>query len=163
MRKLILTITSACLLSTPVMAQMAAPTDAPPHQMMRHERGKMFDGMSVEGRKLIAVEMIDGREKMKANHEQRKAMREKIRVAMIADPYNANALRAVFDDERKMASDQQKMHHDHMVAMMSKLSAADRKIFAASLGRMEQHMGGKWKQGKGRYHDSKDMPPAPQN
>jgi uncharacterized membrane protein len=154
MRKLIFALASACLLITPVIAQDNA---LRPDGMGR----KMLEGMSLEGRQIIAVELIDGREKMKAGHDARKAARDKVRAAMIAEPYNANALRSAFEEERKLASDQQKNHHEHMTNVIGKLSAADRKIFAQSIRNMEQRM---MKMHKGASsHSGRDMPPSLQN
>jgi Heavy-metal resistance len=140
MRKMMLALASACLLIIPAIAQDNPPRD---NGMARHEMQmgrKMLEGMSVEGRKIMAVEMIDGREKMKAGHEAREAIRDKVRTAMTAEPFNANVLRSAFEEERKIANDQQKSHHEHMVGVMGKLSVADRKIFAQSMGNMEQRI-----------------------
>jgi uncharacterized membrane protein len=162
MRKLIMIVAGACLFSTAVLAQTAPAADMPPHQLMRQDPGKMFEGLSAEGRKLVAAEMINGREKMKANQDQRKAMREKIRIAMTAEPYNAYALRDAFEEERKMSSDQQKMRHEHVVAMIGKLSASDRKIFAEASSKMEQRWGkGRGKRGaRGKSGDDQSAPPS---
>jgi uncharacterized membrane protein len=143
MRQMIFALASACLLVTPTLAQDTSSERGAGDGMSRREHrmaGKMLEGMSPEGQKIMAMEMIDGHEKQKAGQATRKAARDKVRAAMTAVPYNANTLRGAFEEERKLASDQQKNHHEHMITVMSKLSDADRKIFAQSIGNMEQRM-----------------------
>jgi hypothetical protein len=143
MRQLIFAFAGACMLVTPTLAQENPSERGAGDGLPRREHhmaSKMFEGMSAEGRKIMAVEMIDGHEKQKAGQAMRKAARDKVRAAMTAAPYNANILRSAFEEERRLASDQQKNHHEHMVAVMGKLSDADRKIFAQSMGNMEQRM-----------------------
>ena len=141
-------------------APLVQAQDAPPPPGMEEGPGgpggmrsaDRFDGMSVEGKKLLANDMIDGREKSKGFREARQAAREKVRAAMLAEPFNANALRDAFEAERKLASDQMKQHHEQMAATIAKLSPADRKIFAQGMGRMEDRMkrgGERWKERRG--------------
>jgi uncharacterized membrane protein len=139
----LIALSFSLLLATPALAQMPPPMQdtRPEHgKMMMPHGGKMLDGMSTEGRKLVAVAMIDRREKMKSHADARKAARDKVRAAMMADSFSAASLRAAFEDERKVAAEQQKDNHEHMIGLMGKLSNADRKIFAASTGELERRL-----------------------
>jgi uncharacterized membrane protein len=145
MRKTLFALVGTCLISTVAMAQTPPPEMGREggHRQHRGERmhhDTMMNKLSAEGRKILEADMQDGKNKMEANMTSRKAARDKIRAAMIAEPYNAATLSAAFADERALAGAQQKQHHDHMTSVMGKLSAADRKIFAESMGNMEMRM-----------------------
>ncbi len=149
MRKKLIAIAGICFLSTFTMAQ--TPPPSPSHEMGReggHRQNRggrmhhdmMMSKLSAEGRKILEADMQDGKNKMESNMSSRKAARDKIRAAMLAEPYNAAALSTAFAEERALAGAQQKQHHDHMTSIMGKLSAADRKIFAESTHNMEMRM-----------------------
>jgi hypothetical protein len=129
MRHAMIALAAGLMFSTSAFAQpMMGGTD------------RMMQGMSVEGRKIVAMHMIDQQEERKGHMEERKAAREKVRAAMTAEPYIAGNLRSAFEAERKVASEQQKDRQEQMIIVMGKLSAADRKIFADASVRMEERM-----------------------
>ncbi len=166
MRKMILTLAGACLLATPVMAQIVAPPDAPPPagpDMRQRHKDDLLTKLSPEGRKIMEAEMSAGRQRMQASHEARKAVRDKVRAAMTAEPFSASTLSAAFAGERKLAQEQMANHHAHMVGVIGRLSSADRKIFADSMGQMEQRMKMFRQHGKDRQGPRSDMPPPPGN
>jgi uncharacterized membrane protein len=141
MHKIILSLVAACVLSTSAFAQMPPPQDSMPEMKMHREhRREMMAKLSPEGRKILMEDMQSGKNKLEASMSTRKAARDKIRAAMVAEPFNAAALSTAFAEERALAATHQKDHHDHMVSMMGKLSAADRKIFAESMGNMEMRL-----------------------
>ncbi len=141
LRTKMMMLSCALALTTPVLAQTPPPMQDGPHEsgkmMKHHGGGKMLEGMSADGRKIVAVAMIDREEKRKNHSDARKAARDKVRAAMLSDTYSAAALRAAFEEERKLAGDQQRDNHEHMISVMNKLSAADRKIFAESTAQIE--------------------------
>jgi uncharacterized membrane protein len=142
MRKIMLSLLSVCALSTSAFAQIPPPPQDQPHEREGHrgQRAEMMAKLSPEGRKIIIADMQTGKAKLEASMASRKAARDKIRAAMIAEPFNAATLSTAFAEERALAATHQKDRNDHMIGMLGKLSAADRKIFAESTGRMEMRM-----------------------
>jgi hypothetical protein len=159
MPKKMIVLAGLCLISTSVLAQTMSPPEARDNPAMLH-RADMLAKFSPAGRQIMDAEMKAGRDKMESSHAARKAARDKVRAAMMAEPYAANVLRSAFEAERSLAGAQMTEHQEHMLSIMGKLSAADRKVFADSMGHMEPRM----MMRKGApNHPGTDMPPPPQN
>jgi hypothetical protein len=115
--------------SPTVDGQMAQP--APADGTRAQPRRNLIAKLSPEGRAILRAEM-----------RENTADRQSKQAARTAEPYNTNALRSAFDDERKVADEQQKQQHQRMLIVAGKLSPADRKVFADSMSEAEERVAG---------------------
>lgn len=136
--------------SAPVLAQ-PAPAAAPgaaasSGQPYARHGGGMFAGLSETGRATM-------RDAMKAEGDGRtdraavKAARERMLVLLEAETLDVPALRRAMEDESRAAQASHDRRQAAMLAGMTKLSPADRKIFVANARQMQARMAervGKW-------------------
>ncbi len=167
---------AALLLASPALAQMPPPPPAaPPAAADQRGHGgnwmakRMFPSMSEAGRAVIREAMMAGDDR-KANRQKVEAAREKLLAALAADRLDIAAVKRAMDEERAVAETSRNAKQAAMLAAFQKLSAEDRKAFAADSramkARMEQRMAG-WREGwKDRRDDRRgdrrgDTPPPP--
>lgn len=138
---------AAALLAMPAIAQTAAPA-APAQQGMaagpeargkapprgwrkgQHAGGGMFRNLSPEGRKLMVEAM-----RPLADPQQRaqvKAARDRVNQLLVADRLDAAALGRAMDEERRLVDAQHARRQQALLGALQKMSAEDRKAFAAS-------------------------------
>jgi Heavy-metal resistance len=147
MRHMIFAFAGLALAAGAVQAQ-TPPIDGPPPAQMAPEgppprpMQALLSKLSPEGRAILQAEMEGSKADRQTKGQARRAARDKIRTAMLTEPYNAGALRSAFEEERKLAAEQQKLQHENMVNVLGKLSSADRRLFADSMGQMEQKLVG---------------------
>lgn len=148
MRTLLSLATALMLCNGTAIAQTSPSPDQQPLERPNfynpHHGGpfaEALQNLSPEGRQQVESAMKDGREQAKAHYANRKAARDKIRAAMHAEPFNADALRAAFKEESALATKQMQDRHERMVGALSKLSSADRQAFVKALDNMESKRG----------------------
>jgi uncharacterized membrane protein len=108
--------------------------------MMGMRMRDVMEKLSPEGQAIMQASMKAQMDQGKADQEKLRATREKILLAMDADKFDATALRRAFAEERALSQQGQERKHEGMVAAMSKLSGADRKIITANLKEMRDKM-----------------------
>lgn len=130
---------------------------------MREMRGMGvgFENLSPEGRETLRAAMKVDREPNRATIE---AARGRMLDVLSADRLDTGALKSAMAAERAAADRQGEAHQAAMLAAFQKLSAADRKAFAASMrdmhAKMEQRMKEMRERMKG-MHGMGNMPPMP--
>ena len=120
--------------ATPAPQGMAAGPDArgplPPRGPRKAYPRGMFRNMSPEGRKL----MIDAMRPL-ADPQQRaqlKAARDRVNSLLVADKLDSTALARAMDDERRLVDAQHARRQQALLGALQKMSAEDRKAFAAA-------------------------------
>ncbi|WP_448580364.1 hypothetical protein [Thermaurantiacus sp.] len=173
-------LATALILSGPAVAQVAATSpapnaSAPPAEPRRVERrvmvvdgtpgGYSFGNVSPEGRAML----LDA---LRANQEAdrlalRKA-RDEVNRLIAADRLDLAAVRRAMAEERKLVSDQQARRQEAMLAVLPKLSEADRKAFAEAAMRGRENVDAradawrKWADDvRARLRDVPPPPPPP--
>nr|WP_255696728.1 periplasmic heavy metal sensor [Sandaracinobacteroides sayramensis] len=122
-------IATAALLAAPALAQTAAPQPAPA-EAPRHgglARGPMFANISPEGRKILRDAMVHSQE----DRTSVRAARDRINALVGAEKLDVAALKRAMDAERQLVDGQHAKRQASMLAAIQKLSAEDRKAFAA--------------------------------
>lgn len=163
----------ALLLAAPALAQTPPAPPAPPAagdmrghhgRMMGH---RMFPSMSEAGRATIREAMMAGDDR-KASRQKVEAAREKLLAALAADRLDMAAVKRAMDEERAVAQAGRDARQAAMLAAFQKLSAEDRKAFAADSRAMKDRMGKRmaewrerWQQRRGHGGPRGDMPPPP--
>lgn len=143
----------AVALAAPALAEAAdAPAADAPRVVKRvmvlngagsgHEAMAMGGGMlhqlSPEGRDIMRQAMASGPREV--NRAAVKAARNKMLDVLAAEKLDVAALRNAMTEERSIAARQQEANQAAMLAAFQKLSAADRKAFAASMQGMHRKL-----------------------
>ncbi len=160
----------AAALAAPTPAQ--APPPPPPAgaqaapepgkmRAYRMERRQAFGNVSPEGRKVLV-------EALRMSKEDRAAIvaqRDRINALIGADRLDVAALRRAMDEERRLVQQQHARRQAAMLAAIQKLSAEDRKAFAADArhGRaMAEGRAEEWRRWAEEFRNRmRDMPPPP--
>jgi uncharacterized membrane protein len=138
--------------------------------MMGMRMRDVMEKLSPEGQAIMQASMKAQMDLGRGDQEKLRATREKILLAMDADKFDATALRRAFAEERALSHQGQERKHEAMVAAMSKLSGADRKIITANLKEMrdkmqmrlqKRGMGQGGQMGQMGEPGQMDMPPPP--
>jgi uncharacterized membrane protein len=137
----------ALLMAVPAAAQPAPP----PAEGARAPAGNpgmirwrdIIGKLSPEGQRIVAEHVRAERQDNADNRARLQAARDRIVNTMAAEPFAADALRKAFADERSISATHQQRRHEATVAMLNRLSPADRKLVAADVSRMMQ-MGRMW-------------------
>ena len=127
-----LILATAALIAAPVLAQTAphapaAGASAPRGEHARPARGPMLSTVSPEGRKILREAMRGSQE----DHAAVRAARDRINALVGAEKLDLAALKRAMDDERRLIDGQHAKRQQSMLAAVQKLSAEDRKAFAA--------------------------------
>ena len=175
----------AVALAAPALAEAAdAPAADAPRVVKRvmvlngsgsgHEAMAMGGGMlhqlSPEGRDIMRQAMASGPREV--NRAAVKAARNKMLDVLAAEKLDVAALRNAMTEERSIAARQQEANQAAMLAAFQKLSAADRKAFAASMQGMHRKLHIRTRGGDDRMIELRerlktmhkghgDMPPPP--
>lgn len=166
-----LILATAALLAAPALAQTAAPaapaapaagTPKAEHPRSMHmQRGPMFGSVSPEGRKTLG-------EAMRASEDDRKAVRasrDRINALVGADKLDVAALKRAMDEERRLIDAQHAKRQAALLAAVQKLSAEDRKAFAADALKARadiEKRTAEWRKwADGRRKGGRDVPPPP--
>lgn len=169
MTRSLLAAVLACALAAPALAQTPPPPPAGPQagpepgtmRMHRMERRQAFGSVSPEGRKVLA----DAMRAAKADRAAIIAQRDRINALIAADRLDVPALRRAMEEERRLVDQQHARRQAAMLAAVQKLSAEDRKAFAADArqGRaMAEGRAAEWRKWAEEYRRRmRDMPPPP--
>ena len=169
----------AALIAGPAAAQTAPTPPAPPaahgagmpghhgsQGRMGNMRQRMFPSMSEAGRAVVHEEMMAGGDR-RENRQKLAAAREKMLAALSADRYDPAAVKRAMDDERALSDASRQQRQSAMLAAFQKLSADDRKAFAADSRAMKERMGKRvdgWRERmRGRRGPPMDGPPMRPN
>lgn len=150
----------AALLAAPAVAQTPPPLVAPGglhegHAMRggRHGGpGMAMRSLSPEGRQIMATAMREQADQ--ADRAALKAARDRVNELLGADRLDVAALRRAMDEERRLAGEQHQRRQEAMLGAFQKLSAADRKAFAADARTGRDRMGERMK----AWRDKRDSP-----
>lgn len=133
--RIVFMLCGSMVLLTPVQrvdAQSATATQlpAPANTRMRD----VLMSLSPAGRKLFVQEWLnperaDTIENMVAEHTQQ----DKVFAAMSAEPFDAEALRLAYVDERTLTAKRQRTRQERLTSILKRLSAADRHIAVGRL------------------------------
>ncbi|MCS6986301.1 MAG: hypothetical protein NZM40_02530 [Sphingomonadaceae bacterium] len=120
----------ALALAAPVLAQ--TPTDAPmADRPSRLGKGPLA-GVSAEGRALIAQALRPGDPR---ELEALKAARDEVGRLMAAEPLDVAALRRAMAHERRLVAAMHERRQEALLAVLPRLSVADRRAFAQAARR----------------------------
>ena len=96
--------------------------------------------LSTDGQVVFKQFLADMKAEREKNHAPMQSARIKIMIAMRAQPFNADALRSAFAEERALADAAHKQHQESEVAGLTKLSATDRTIVVEAIAKMHDAM-----------------------
>lgn len=162
-----LILATAALLAAPALAQTAAPA-APatgPQKVervrpMHMHRGPMFGNVSPEGRRILMEAMRGSTD----NRAAVKAARDRINTLVGADRLDTAALKRAMDAERRLVDSEHARRQSAMLAAVQKLSAEDRKAFAADASKARADVEKRtieWRRMAGSRQGAPNMPPPP--
>lgn len=148
--------------TTPALAQSAVPpvvvNPAKPDRWGDPTAGGgMFAGMSEAGRTTVREAMRAGGGS-RADRDAVKVARDRMLVLLDAEPLDMAALKRTMEDESRAAQASHDRRQAAMLAGMTKLSVADRKVFVANMRAMKARMEARVGQMKRRGHGG-GMPP----
>jgi hypothetical protein len=134
--KSLVILAAGALLAAPAIAQAPAPPAGAEAPMKGKRAGgeRMFATVSPEGRALLLDAMRAGRSE---DRGELRAARDRINALVAADRLDVPALEQAMADERRLVNAQHERRQAAMLAAFAKMSAEDRRAFAADarLGR----------------------------
>ncbi len=163
---------SAMAFTAPAFAQPAppappAPAATPHHAAPDHGGGPrmgrhmgMFPSMSETGRAIMREAMMAGGNR-RDDRQKVEAAREKMLAALVAERFDASAVKRAMDEERTVSDATRQQRQAAMLAAFQKLSPEDRKAFVTDSRAMKARMQGRMEGWRDRMHQRRGGEPRP--
>lgn len=128
------------------------PAPGGPHGPGREMRA-IYDKLSPAGRDILKQHHQAMRAQMERDHPAIKAAHDHVLAAMATDPLDREALRRAFAEENSARDLIEQHRQEAQLALLGKLSAADRKIMADSLMGLRERIRDRFE----RYRERRDQ------